>query len=475
MIRRIALLGMILALLLSVPSMSLARVDRAPASTLVKAGSFVKRAGTGAQAVTGVGFRPKLLILFGVARDSEGFGDGYQYGFGASDGVTGGAISGWSWDGRGTLGSDADRRQAAKAITYVETIAGIEAEANLTSFNSDGFILNWTTNNASPWIINYLAVGGDAVEAKVSHFDANHESAGPKSYTHVGFRPDALLLFGAPSVYGPLEASFGFADAATRQFAMSVASQDSGANPTNTARYQRTDRVFASLDPYSSSIHVESEASLASMDTEGFTLDWATEAGPGQLISVAVKGVRARVGSAAEETYGRDVSYTGTGFEPRGGLFTGFNERPSATVVDINRFSIGVAGQDGGGASIWVSDQDDVVDDTRTDQATYGSGCYVGVRSGGWPSGYDMAASVKSWDADGFTLTWNGFSAAPAQLGYLLLGDAATPVGGIAEAPNDVASSGDSSARVYLFVIALTIGVVALMGNGWRVRRRRAG
>ena len=471
---RIPLFGLVLLLLALGPAAEVpggvAGAAGAQPTTLVKAGSFAKRTSIGVQSVTGVGFAPKLLILFGVANTSDGFGEGYQYGFGASDGTSSGAISGWSWDGRGSLGSDADRRQVARAITFTKTIAGIEAEADLLSFDDDGFTLDWTTNNVSPWIINYLAIGGDEVQAEVSSFDAG-DSSGLKAYTHVGFRPDAILLFGAPSINGPLEASFGMADLYANQFAMSVASQDTGVNPTNTARYQRTDRCFVALDPASEDIHVESEASMVSMDPEGFTLDWSVPPGPSPLISVAIKGVRARVGWLTEGN--GEVSYGDIGFEPRGALFVGFNHRATGDVTDSNRFTIGGVGQNGEGASIWLSDQDGVADDTRTDQATYSNKCYVGEDSPTSPLVYSVAADLKSWDANGFTLTWSGFAPSPAQIGYLLFGDAAPPaVGGIAELPNDTSTSNGAATLCYVAIVCIAAGIGLTAAIGSMLKRR---
>src|SRR4030042_505023 len=72
----------------------------------VKVGSFAKREGIGDQQVTGVGFRPKALILFGTTQESEGFAGGYQMSLGFSDGVNNGAVGGWSGDP--LHGSDTD-------------------------------------------------------------------------------------------------------------------------------------------------------------------------------------------------------------------------------------------------------------------------------------------------------------------------------------------------------------------------------
>ena len=61
------------------------------------------------------------------------------------------------------------RRLANKALTIVDYSQGTVAEADLSSWNSTGFTLNWTTNTASTGhVVHYLAIGGYEVSAKVT-------------------------------------------------------------------------------------------------------------------------------------------------------------------------------------------------------------------------------------------------------------------------------------------------------------------
>jgi hypothetical protein len=226
-------------------------------------------------------------------------------------------------------------------------------------------------------------------------------------------------------------------------------------------------------------MHLESEASFVSMDDTGFTLNWTTAAVLSQtLFSVAIRGVEAKVGSITEEMYGGDKAYTGAGFCPRGALFAGFNLPASTTIQDHNRFSLGVAGLDGNGASIWVGDTDNVSSDTKTDQYTNDSRCYVGANKDS-PASLDVNATLKSWDADGFTLAWAGYAPAPSQVGYLLLGDRdpSAAVGGIAEAPPSdseaLADRHGSSAPDALALVGLAAGgALVIVAGGWYARRR---
>lgn len=452
-------------------------------TTLVKTGVFAKRSGTGSQSVTGVGFRPKLLILFGAKRTGDGFEGEGEFAFGATDGATGYSIGSHlrANDYPPYTGCDTDRAQRPKAITYVQTIGAIQAEADLASFDADGFTLNWTTNDASNWDVHYLAIAGDHIVSNIAQFDTLNNSSGNKSYTHVGFKPDLLLLFGTPSSHGDEIVALGFVDSLGTQFALSGASHNSGANPSNTARYQRTDKCFAALEPHANPLHVESEAEFVSMDPSGFTLNWTTPAGASQsIISVAIKGVQAKVGALTSPSSSGDQAITGAGFLPQGALFVGFNKAASVSVEDGNRLTVGVADNLCGVGSVWYGDTDNE-SWYHADMATYDHFCYLSADVY-QPTAPLSSAIVKSWDADGFSLSWTIGSDSLQQVGYLLIGDypsgPVAPVGGIAEPP-EATLGGASGNAVPLPMVAGLLGVAGAMLAGalgaWRVysvRRR---
>lgn len=126
-----------------------------------KAGSFSKTT-SGApvsQSVTGVLFEPELLILGSWGEPSNGLGDDGLMCFGATDGTTEGASAIMDLDGVGT--TDVERVDKTSKVFILPDDAAtntIAAEADLTSFDTDGFTLNWTTNDSEATRICYLAV-----------------------------------------------------------------------------------------------------------------------------------------------------------------------------------------------------------------------------------------------------------------------------------------------------------------------------
>jgi len=126
-------------------------------------GSFNQRNGAGAQAIVGVGFEPQEIML--ASFNLVALGAPYTP-------VGGGAISiGAAQSTMATRGGiwyqdrDIDRSVAdmytstANALTLAFVPNTVNAQANFTSFDTDGFTLNWTTADATARQILYWAVG----------------------------------------------------------------------------------------------------------------------------------------------------------------------------------------------------------------------------------------------------------------------------------------------------------------------------
>src|SRR5260370_21884199 len=117
-------------------------------SVFVKTGSFLARTGLGTQAVIGLGFAPKGLLIWTQQSPITGGSSGLQpfrY-----------ALRGFS-DGATSFGTSAAENNGGSTITCSSSgntpiINGIsnahipEIQASVVSFDADGFTLNWLTN-----------------------------------------------------------------------------------------------------------------------------------------------------------------------------------------------------------------------------------------------------------------------------------------------------------------------------------------
>jgi hypothetical protein len=144
---------------------SLGQVAPARAET-IKAGSFVKTT-AGApvtQAVPhGLGTTPKALILWTNGKTNASASGGAFYGFGASDGTTSASVAAGLRDAS-AVAYAGSRYASGSVLVIVDGGGGATlAQAALSSWNTTTFTLNWTTNNASPYLVHFIADRRDDV------------------------------------------------------------------------------------------------------------------------------------------------------------------------------------------------------------------------------------------------------------------------------------------------------------------------
>src|SRR5438552_209595 len=140
---------------------------RSARAVSVDVGSFTKNSTTGNQTVNhSLGETPVALILWTASETNESFSSTFQFGMGLTDGTNNRSAAGSSEDNKSS--SVTSRRLATKALTIVDYSQGTVAEADLSSWSSTSFTLNWTTNTASTgYVVHYLALGGYDVSSKV--------------------------------------------------------------------------------------------------------------------------------------------------------------------------------------------------------------------------------------------------------------------------------------------------------------------
>lgn len=126
-----------------------------------KVGSFNQKTTTGSQATTGAGFQPATLMLgswhFATSANTNTTQAHQSFGAGV-DSSHRGTIN-WS------IGTACLERLSRTNILTIENNAAspsVQAEADLTSLDSDGFTLNWGTADATAREILYFAIGAAA-------------------------------------------------------------------------------------------------------------------------------------------------------------------------------------------------------------------------------------------------------------------------------------------------------------------------
>lgn len=147
-------------------------------------GTSTSPTSTGTKAVTGVGFQPKVVMPFATLPITTGSLSAAPIGFGA----------GLSSSNRASIGvnsrdavttSSAYRSHSASKIVCVpdNSSSAIFMDADLSSIDSDGFTLNWSTVAAASRILNHICLGGSDLEVSLTQHQMNGTNA-PQSFAH---------------------------------------------------------------------------------------------------------------------------------------------------------------------------------------------------------------------------------------------------------------------------------------------------
>src|ERR1043166_5741007 len=369
-------------------------------------GSFTVPATTGNKSVSGVGFQPQLVIFFGTRRSADGTSNTPGTNDEMPMTILGLATSS---SNRDVLHSTVDGSGAgSQFVTAAKCIHNegsvVNYSADFISMDSDGFTVNFTTANATAYVVNYMAIGGtDLSNVTIKSFTAPTVT-GNNAQTGVGFKPDAIIFIGESVSAG----GYGFVSSTT---ARGASSSDMG----NFARYQRTSKAYVEI----SSTSVVFEADLVSFDTDGWTLNFTTvTAGSPTLYALCLKGADFKAGNLLQKTSTGTQATTGVGFQPTGLLFSTVMNTASTTIDSVaSALEIGAASDTTHRGEASATREGTPENNANLNRAA----SYISLNTG---SGTTQAlADLSSFDADGFTLNFTTADATAREILYLALGN----------------------------------------------------
>ncbi|MFN0123397.1 MAG: C25 family cysteine peptidase [Blastocatellia bacterium] len=417
MLRRLTALSFFLGVCLFLPGEALGQFQ---------VGSFAKStaAATATQTVShSLGVTPRAIIFWTTGQTANGsFGASFLYGMGFTDGTGSRAVAAASQDNQGT--SNTSRRIASKAITIVQWGETLLAEADLQSWNTTGFTLSWTTNNNQAYIINFLAIGGSDVRAKVVDWVMG-TATGNRSVTGVGFIPDLVFHAHAGSGFtgaigtSAQHAGFGIGvmNANSEQWSNELLSADN-LGTSDTQRAQRSDACLTTINNTPAHTKI---ASYASMDTDGFTVNFTTaNTTAGRVISLALQCVSSTPGAFNKSTGAATATQavTGVGFRPQAVFFSSFQDVVAANPITNTR--LGVGASDGTNErSIALTDGDNL-GTTEVDSINKNNKVFI-LNNNNSPGAVQAEADLNSMDADGFTLGWTTNNAVATEIHYVAM------------------------------------------------------
>lgn len=385
-----------------------------------KKGVFTANTGTGNQAITGVGFQPKGLMIWTTYQTATGFSDteGQLYQIGLTDGTRQNSMYARADDN--TNPNDTDRANSQTVICTIRNLAGTNVRVgSLVSLNSDGFTINWTTADAVAALFHYCAWGGASLNSHVS-------SMGPGDLVPaaaIPFKPACVIFI---HTVGAGDAcnfpTFGFMsynqDNTIGQGANYIVVEDNQAT-SDTWRYQRTNRATNIGSATTGAVFNDLSHTGAWLQYDTFT------SGTGLAIHfIALGGDLASFGTNLLQPTGTgNQAKTGAGFQPKGLIVTSVGQTAQTTVQAECRFSLG-AGDGTSQGWGWVGNTDNVSPSvcasghSETNIVTMST-----PNATGSSTSTEAQASLASLDADGFTLNWGTADATQREVLALAFGD----------------------------------------------------
>ena len=376
----------------------------------VTTGVFDKKTSNGTQAIAGIGFTPKVLMCwYGGATADDTWQDFLRRGFGAATSATNRYACGDAAEEDLVTSNCQVIKSPAHVISIVSPSGSIEGEADLTSFDSDGFTLNWTNNNATAYKIHYLALGGtDEIEdAKIISF-VTSTSNGQQSVTGAGFRPDSVICFGntrinsqedGVHVHGGilLAVTDGINHVGTQTFLLDASGSEAHA---------RTIDIDGFLEGCTNTPGEDLHSEFVSMDDDGFTFNQINASpSPGyRIFALCIKGIYTNTKNFNSEvsTTG-NKAYTGVGFEPVGLLTFGSTQSVDDAVATRGILSIGAS--DGTNDNALMSGAERGIGDLAC-ISKVGSIVVIDTTDPMATLATTEEGTFTSFDSDGFTIDW---------------------------------------------------------------------
>jgi hypothetical protein len=247
--------------------------------TNVASGSFAAATTGTTQSVTGVGFQPDVVFLFGTLQaSSAASNNNSQFFYGVMH-------SGGQWvmaqraqNGVATMNTTRAFKNDKCMLLQSSTTNAVFDERSFVSMDSDGFTLSIDTQGATAYLTGYLAIKGG--QWKVGT-ETQKTSTGTKATTGVGFQPQGVLFGSVCDTQ-----TSGTADHA--RFALGVTTgtsnnichwtgdQDNVADAIANSISSATKCIVMATEALFATPTTNAEAALSSLDADGFTLNWTT-------------------------------------------------------------------------------------------------------------------------------------------------------------------------------------------------------
>jgi hypothetical protein len=225
-------------------------------------GTFTTPSSTGTDSITGVGFTPKALLLWGAPVTDENAAVNACAWSGITDGTNHYAVATASEDGVADTRRDTSETACLNILNAdSDTLLAV---ADLDSFDSDGFTLDYSSTS-SGYVVHFIAFGGSDLDVEAG---ATAASASP--VTGLSFQPDLVFVIsGCVSTPGGSDftttAQFGCFDGSLNQWWIGATSDSNG-----TGNRSSTLRTAAFCGQYAAEA-MTWETAVTAINSDGFS------------------------------------------------------------------------------------------------------------------------------------------------------------------------------------------------------------
>ena len=397
---------------------------------------------TGVQTISPPGGDPglgaaKAVVMFGVCLTADGTGANARMFTGVA---TPDGNDGWcaftSDDAAATgVGGGGSEANAALKVMTAATTPTVDAIATVSAWNANGSIgLNWSDAPSSAWRLHVLLFYGSDITNATCGMWGVAAGTGAKSLTGLGFTPDYVLKMTTAQSIGTETRANG----AHFSWSMFTATDSvaGGLLTTEAATManvcaQRSGRTMYAPSSAGATLF---DATLTSMDAGGWTENYSVNAGAHNVIYLALKGPRVKVGMETKPTTISTKSTTAPGFRPDGALMFSWgqiaNTAVDSTGAECAKLSVGAWDGNGNEGSVWIGDDDGLADSESNMRTSALKGLqFTSNFTGAVDAEADFTDTATGFDAD-----WTVSDAVATEYAYAVFGPNATvkQVSGIA-------------------------------------------
>ncbi len=392
----------------------------------IKVGSFNKSIlpATTTNVITGLGFEPESLIIMmtGVVAGSENApqGEDVLQCVGFSDGTNHRCVFGGSEDGQ--LTSDTNRYKDPDQVLALYDLADNLICEGTVAFDSDGFTITWTTNDANAYVIKYWA---SSLGCEVGTLVLSSGTGSiTKSTTNV---PKALMFLTGRSttensILSNNYTNLGFATGTANETALTSRDR-SGRTSMDCERSFYNSRCIVCQDLAGTALDHAVEFTSFDSGPNGFTLNKVQSDAEIDVYYIAFYEGTWEAGSGTSPTSAGTKAFT-TSFEPDALLVFGNHLNTVNSNATGGGPFLGMMDGTTQGAIVWSSRH--AAGTSEVWEGTYNDAVYVSIAGNGGAE--QVVADWDSFNATDFTLDFTTVDASARYFGWLAVKDEDVPV-----------------------------------------------